>query len=190
MNTLARIMMFAAAAALVSCGTGGEPSLLLVERLVPPVGDPTAVPPVPCGYSTETAEYAFATFDPASATGYRMGVIVENRMTSNATSVRPNTLDVSLTEAHITYESTTTGNSISSESITPISGWVPTGGKLATGAVLIPASKGAALAAEASVRIYVQVWGKTSDGSKVKSAQYSYILQPGTAPDSSACVKK
>lgn len=188
MNTLARIMMFAAAAALVSCGTGGEASLLLVERIVPPVG---TLPACADGaYSPSTPEITFATFDPASATGFRMGVIVENRMTSNATTARPNTLDVSLTEAHVTYESTTTGNSISSESITPISGWVPTGGKLATGAVLIPASKGAALAAEASVRIYVQVWGKTSDGAKVKSTQYSYVVQPGTAPDSSACVAK
>jgi hypothetical protein len=124
-----------------------------------------------CVYDPATLESTFGIFDPAA--GYTHGLVLENRLQDNSTLTpgRLDTDDFQVEYATIKYQvvsgpaqtlpdQTVTGNAL-----------ILTASKGVTQLELVPPGF---VADGTMVRMYVQVFGRLLDGSRLKSSVYQY----------------
>jgi hypothetical protein len=145
-----------------------------------------------CAYDPATEELTFGVFNPAGG-GYTHGVVIENRLPDNATlgPGRLNTNDFQVEYAVIDYAQIDGPAVVLPEQTVPGNALILAGGgKGVTQLDLIPTSVAAAIGGNTmKVRILAQIYGRTLDGSRVKTNTYEYVVQadPTFAMGAPAC---
>jgi hypothetical protein len=182
-----RLLPLAAMAlAAVACTTDNERSDLVITKAVRPTIVSSSGGSASCEVNTGTSEATFGGLDPTLATSYTMGLVMENRLSTNANPVvgRLNTNDFQAEQTRVDYEFPDPAFQGSvGEHVTPANGLVPTGSSAAIGTVLIPADVIATLKNSTSggnvgtLRIKARVEGKLLDGSSVKTSQFEYTIR-------------
>jgi hypothetical protein len=170
--------------AAAGCAVKGDSNgYLVLTKTVLPSGEIDATTGVckNAAYAPGTAQSSFMTFAPAGASGasgVRLGLVIENRLTPNAQAEggRLNTNDVVLERAVVRYELLEGGGPVPDELSTPLSGSIPAAGALATGAVLMSPAAAAAVANGSSIRFFVEVEGHTLDGAAINSNEFETTL--------------
>jgi hypothetical protein len=132
-----------------------------------------------CVYSVDTQELTFGVFNPTGG-GYTHGVVLQNRLKDNSSfgPGRVNTNDFQVEFAVIDYAQIDGPAVVLPEQTVPGNGLILTEGKGVTQLELIPSAIAQAIGNNTmKVRILAQVYGRTLDGSRVKSNTYQYVVQ-------------
>jgi hypothetical protein len=144
-----------------------------------------------CEYDPTTQELTFGTFNPTGG-GYTHGVVIENRLADNSTlgPGRINTNDFQVEYAVIDYAQIDGPAVVLPEQTVPGNALIPTAGQGVTQLDLIPSAVATAIGGNTmKVRILAQIYGRTLDGSRVKTNTYEYVVQadPTFALGAPAC---
>ncbi len=178
-NVLCAFGLLAAA-----CTTSSERSDLVATKVV----EPTAVNggtsgTVTCELNASTAELVFGSVDPAVAPSYLLGLVVENRLLSNANIAggRLNSNDFQVEQIRASYEFPDPAFQPAGlgEHVVPANGLIKVGASGVVGAQLFPPDVIGLLkgAGSGTIRIKVRAEGRFVDGSAAKSSQYEYVVR-------------
>ncbi len=186
--------LFAPAVALAlcaACTTSSERGDIVAIKIVEPTASTGTT--TGCVLDTGTPELTFGSFDPSLATSYTMGLVVENRLASNANTAsgRLNTNDFQVEQARISYELPDNPKTIVAtigEHVVPANALIPASTTGVAGVVLAPADVIALLKGQqGDIRFKVRLEGRLLDGSGVNSSQYEYVARVCSPYGSAGC---
>ncbi|HWE24641.1 MAG TPA: hypothetical protein VG496_11955 [Myxococcales bacterium] len=161
--------------------TNDNASMVVAEKVIqakPASGGSTG-----CTYDPATLELTFGTFNPLGG-GYTHGVVLENRLPDNSSLApgRVNTNDFQVEYAVIDYAQIDGPAVVLPEQTVPGNALILTGGKGVTQLDLIPSAVAQAIGNNTmKVRVLAQIYGRTLDGSRVKTNTYEYVVQADPA---------
>jgi hypothetical protein len=136
-----------------------------------------------CAYDTETKELTFGAFNPLGG-GYTHGVVLANHMPDNSSfgPGRINTNDFQVEYAVIDYAQIDGPAVVMPQQTVPGNGLIKVATTGVTQLELIPSAIAQAIGNNTmKVRVLAQVYGRTLDGSRVKTNTYEYVVQADPA---------
>jgi hypothetical protein len=165
------VLSLLGASCFVPNGTG---SLIVVDKVIEATASSSGSSGSACVYDPTTEEKTFGIFDPAA--GYVHGLVLENRLPDNSTfgPGRINTNDFQVEYGTVQYQVVSGPAQTLAQQTVPGNSLIPTGGKGVTELTLVPPGF---VASGTTLRMYIQVYGRLLDGSKVKSNTYEYVVQ-------------
>jgi hypothetical protein len=174
-------------AALLLCAcrvTNKDASLVVAEKVIQAKLGTGGTTGSGCTYTVDTQELTFGVFNPTGG-GYTHGVVLENRLPDNSAlgPGRINTNDVQVEYALINYEQIDGAVAVAMpEQMVPGNALILTGSKGVTQLELVTPAIAQAIGSNLmKVRVFVQVYLRTLDGSRVKSNTYEYVVQADPA---------
>ena len=184
--TTTKLTLICAALLSAACTTKNENGFLVITKIVAPVA--AAGVGGGCTLSASTDEPVFATVNPSvpptSTKGFRLGAVVENRLTpnGNVTLGRLNNFDFVVEQAVVDYEAAGTVAVSIPQQIVPANGLVKANGSSPVGIDLFAPGTTGVPGPGTSIRVVFHFEGKLLDGSTVKTSEYEYIVTTcGTA---------